>query len=76
MNPTNRREARLRKRIALRLSQGWSLDKIADRVVWNVFGHLYSIRNGKLIVQMHNGDEVFGPAVLAGSAPLGDQTPC
>jgi hypothetical protein len=60
-------EDRLRKRIALRLSQGWSLEKIGERTVWFMFGHFYSIKNGMLIVKMIKGDESFGPAMEVGS---------
>jgi hypothetical protein len=64
MNSTTKRiEDRLRKRIVLRLSQGWSLEKIGDRTVWTMFGHLYSIKNGFLVVKMAGGNESFGPAV-------------
>lgn len=56
-------EDKLRKQIALRLSQGWSLEKIGDRTVWTMFGHLYFIRDGMLNVKMNSGNETFGPAV-------------
>jgi hypothetical protein len=65
MSQTKRFENQLRKRIALRLSQGWSLEKIGHRTVWTMFGHLYSIKNGALIVKMHGGNETFGPGVAA-----------
>lgn len=65
MSATKRFENQLRKRIALRLSQGWSLEKIGDRTVWTMFGHLYSIKNGMLIVKMQGGNESFGPGVAA-----------
>jgi hypothetical protein len=40
-----------------------SLEKIGDRTVWTMFGHLYSIKNGFLVVKMAGGNESFGPAV-------------
>lgn len=62
---TKRLENQLRKRIALRLSQGWSLEQIGIRTVWTMFGHLYLIKDGLLIVKMHGGDESFGSGVTA-----------
>lgn len=59
----------IRARIAKRLVEGWSLEKIGQRTVWTMYGHLYSIKNGVgefantplLHVKMNGGTEVFGP---------------
>lgn len=55
----------LAARIQLRMSQGWSLEKIGDRTVWTMFGHLYSIKDGALIVSMAGGKQIFRPEVVA-----------
>ena len=62
MNSAEKRTNKaLAARINLRMSQGWSLEKIGDRTVWTMFGHLYSIRNGALIVAMAGGNQTFTP---------------
>lgn len=61
---------KLAARIALRMSQGWSLEKIGHRTVWTMFGHLYSIRDGALIVSMAGGKQTFRPS--GGDMPIND----
>jgi hypothetical protein len=53
----------LAARINRRMSEGWSLEKIGERTVWHMYGHLYSIRNGELIVSMAGGKQTFRPPV-------------
>lgn len=66
MNSAEKRTNKaLAARIALRMSQGWSLEKIGQRTVWNMFGHLYSIRDGALVVKMAGGNQTFRPEVTA-----------
>lgn len=60
MNTTEKKTNKaLAERINLRLSQGWSLEKIGSLTVWRMFGHFYSIRNGALIVKMAGGAQTF-----------------
>lgn len=61
-NAEKRTNKALAARISLRMSQGWSLEKIGDRTVWTMFGHLYSIRDGALIVSMAGGKQTFRPS--------------
>jgi hypothetical protein len=66
MNSTEKRTNKaLATRIEKRLAEGWSLEKIGERTVWHMYGHLYSIRNGVLIVKMAGGDRSFGGKVIA-----------
>ena len=66
MNSAEKRtNKKLAARTALRMSQGWSLEKIGQRTVWTMFGHLYSIRDGALIVSMAGGKQTFRPEVVA-----------
>jgi len=55
-------EKQIRERIALRMSQGWDLEKIGSLTVWRMFGHFYSIKDGVLYVKMNGGNEAFGGA--------------
>lgn len=56
----------LTARIEMRLAQGWSLEKIAERTVWHMYGHLYSIKDGVLTVKMAGGNRSFtAPKVAA-----------
>jgi hypothetical protein len=60
MNSAERRTNRdLTARINRRISEGWSLEKIGERTVWHMYGHLYRIRNGVLTVAMAGGDKSF-----------------
>jgi hypothetical protein len=52
-------------RIALRMSQGWDLEKIGRLTVWKMYGHFYSISDGALIVNMAGGKQSFRPEVAA-----------
>jgi hypothetical protein len=66
MNSTEKRTNKaIAKRVALRMSQGWSLERIGHKTVWTMFGHLYSIKDGALIVKMAGGDQTFRPEVAA-----------
>ena len=49
----------LAARIQKRIAEGWSLEKIGERTVWHMYGHLYSIRDGVLIVKMAGGNQAF-----------------
>jgi hypothetical protein len=63
MNSSEKRtNAALAKRINLRMSEGWSLEKIGQRTVWHMYGHLYRIQDGALIVKMAGGEQTFRPA--------------
>lgn len=62
-------EDQMRKRIRQRLAEGWSLEKIGDRTVWHMYGHLYRIKDGILYVKTARGDEAFGPAIGQPNAP-------
>lgn len=55
----------LAARIQLRLSQGWTLEKIGERTVWNMYGHLYRIKDGVLTVKMAGGEQSFSAKVAA-----------
>ena len=60
MNKYEKRTNReMTKRIEMRLAQGWSLEKIAERTVWNMYGHLYTLKGGVLVVKMAGGDRSF-----------------
>ncbi len=67
-NATKTTEKKLRARIALRMSQGWTLEKIGHRTVWTMFGHLYSIKDGAIIVKMAAGNETFRPSLAKEAA--------
>lgn len=55
----------LSARIDRRLAEGWSLEKIGERTVWHMYGHLYSIRDGVLTVKMAGGNQSFSTKVAA-----------
>jgi hypothetical protein len=64
MNKAERKTNReLAARIERRMAEGWSLEKIGQRTVWHMYGHLYSIRNGVLTVKMAGGNQEFHAAV-------------
>lgn len=49
----------MRARINRRIAEGWSLEKIGERTVWTMFGHLYSIKENVLYVKLSTGTEAF-----------------
>ncbi len=51
--------AALTARIERRISEGWTLEKIGDRTVWHMYGHLYRLKNGVLTVAMAGGERSF-----------------
>jgi hypothetical protein len=67
MNSAERKTNKaLAARIRQRISEGWSLEKIGERTVWHMYGHLYSIRDGVLTVAMAGGKQEFRhPAEVA-----------
>lgn len=55
----------LTARINQRIAEGWSLEKIGERTVWHMYGHLYSIKDGVLTVKMTGGNQDFRTAEVA-----------
>lgn len=66
MNSTEKRTNKaLAARIEKRIAEGWSLEKIGERTVWRMYGHLYSIRDGVLTVKMAGGNQSFTSKAVA-----------
>jgi hypothetical protein len=59
---TNKAAARqgkeIRKRIAVRMSQGWTAEQIGARI-WKCYGRLYEVRNGNLHINISGTLERF-----------------